>query len=387
MKAILRSLYLTLFGLTLLSVTAFSQTATISTDQADYAPGSTAIISGSGFQAGETVTLQVLHYPTGGDDLTSPSHQPWTVTADASGNVSATWLVPGDQDELGATLQLTAVGQISGLQAQVVFTDAGGKLAIASNIISANNVCAGTSTVKIHSFTLTTQSNPDNLTAVSFVTTGTYAVSDILNFKLYITTTSTFSTTTLLKTITPVAVAGTQTFSGLNFTFNNNTTYWLWITMDVASPVIDGHTISVGQTNVANITAGTATITGSGAASGTQTLKFSVAGTVSGSTAVCSGSNSGSVTLSGQSGSVVKWQSSTDNFVSNIVDITNTTTFQSYSNLTQETSYRAVVQSGTCATANSSSATITINTAPSFTLCPGNLSVNNDAGACTAKVT
>src|SRR4051812_32188424 len=58
-----------------------AQTATISTDQGDYPPGSTAIITGSGFQPGEDVTLQVLHDPTGGDDATDPSHQPWTVTA------------------------------------------------------------------------------------------------------------------------------------------------------------------------------------------------------------------------------------------------------------------------------------------------------------------
>jgi hypothetical protein len=105
-------------------VNAFSQSATIGTDQADYAPGSTAIITGSGFTPGETVTLQVLHDPTGGDDATSPAHQPWTVIADASGNVSSSWVVPLNEDELGATLKLTADGQSSGLHAEWIFTDA-----------------------------------------------------------------------------------------------------------------------------------------------------------------------------------------------------------------------------------------------------------------------
>ena len=63
------------------SAKAFSQ-ASVSTDQPDYAPGSTVYITGSGFAANETVTLQVLHVG-GGDDLTSPAHQPWTVTADS----------------------------------------------------------------------------------------------------------------------------------------------------------------------------------------------------------------------------------------------------------------------------------------------------------------
>src|SRR5258706_1892879 len=99
-------------------------TATLSSDQTDYAPGSTATLTGSGFQAGETVTLQVLHDPTGGDDATSPAHQPWTVAADSSGNFVTTWQVPADQDEVGATLKATADGQTSTLHAEVVFTDA-----------------------------------------------------------------------------------------------------------------------------------------------------------------------------------------------------------------------------------------------------------------------
>ncbi|HTK20660.1 MAG TPA: MBG domain-containing protein [Mucilaginibacter sp.] len=106
------------------SAKAFSQ-ATVQTDKPDYPPGSTVYITGSGFAANEPVTLQVLH--VGGDDdddLTSTAHQPWTVTADANGNISTTWYVPADQDELDATLQLTATGQTSGIIAQVTFTDA-----------------------------------------------------------------------------------------------------------------------------------------------------------------------------------------------------------------------------------------------------------------------
>jgi len=101
----------------------FAQTATLTTDQPDYPPGSTVILSGQGFQPGETVTLQVLHVD-GGDNLTSPEHIPWTVTADASGNFTATWYIPTDEDELGATLRATADGQSSGLHAEVIFTDA-----------------------------------------------------------------------------------------------------------------------------------------------------------------------------------------------------------------------------------------------------------------------
>jgi hypothetical protein len=123
MKKRIRSLLLTLFAITLTSVTAFSQTATIATDQLDYAPGYTVVITGTGFQPSEIVTIQVVHYDGNGDN-TSPAHQPDTTLANADGNVNKIWLVPPDQDESGATLLLTADGQTSGLHAQAIFTDA-----------------------------------------------------------------------------------------------------------------------------------------------------------------------------------------------------------------------------------------------------------------------
>src|SRR5574338_1260475 len=81
-------------GMFLLSTAAMAQTATISTDQADYPPGATVIITGTGFQPGEQVKLQVIHYLANGDNDTSAAHQPWYVTADPSRNVNSTWTVP-----------------------------------------------------------------------------------------------------------------------------------------------------------------------------------------------------------------------------------------------------------------------------------------------------
>src|SRR5439155_13866238 len=106
---------------------SFAQTSgpTVSTDQPDYPPGSIVYITGAGFGANEIVTCQVLHIPDTGDNNTSTAHQPWTVVADDAGNFSTTWDVPFDQDELGATLQLTATGQTSGLTAQTTFSDSG----------------------------------------------------------------------------------------------------------------------------------------------------------------------------------------------------------------------------------------------------------------------
>ncbi len=98
--------------------------AVIATNQSDYHFGSTAIITGSGFAANEVVQLQVLHAPGTGGSNNNPQNQPWDVTADASGNVNTSWVV-NEADAVGATFDLTAVGQTSGETAETEFTDSG----------------------------------------------------------------------------------------------------------------------------------------------------------------------------------------------------------------------------------------------------------------------
>src|SRR5512146_2609728 len=53
--------------------------ASVTTDATDYAPGTTAYVTGAGFEAGETVTCEVAHTDGTGD------HDPWDVTADDGG--------------------------------------------------------------------------------------------------------------------------------------------------------------------------------------------------------------------------------------------------------------------------------------------------------------
>ena len=89
-------------------------------------------------------------------------------------------------------------------------------------------------------------------------------------------------------------------------------------------------------------------------------IPASKGGTLAGSVSVCNGTNSTNLTLSGYTGTILKWQSTTDNWV-NSINIDNTTTTLTTTNLTATTKYRAVVQSGACATANSSEAVITVS--------------------------
>ena len=100
---------------------ASANAQTLTTDQFGYAPGATAYLTGTGFQSGEAVTLQVVN----ADGSPNSNDAPWNVTADASGNFSASWVVPADSSSLGQLLLATADGQASALHAEVTFVDAG----------------------------------------------------------------------------------------------------------------------------------------------------------------------------------------------------------------------------------------------------------------------
>ncbi|WP_416223649.1 beta strand repeat-containing protein, partial [Tenacibaculum ascidiaceicola] len=89
-------------------------------------------------------------------------------------------------------------------------------------------------------------------------------------------------------------------------------------------------------------------------------IPTSVGGSIAGSTNVCTGTNSTTLTLSGHTGNIIRWESSTDNFTTD-TDIANTTTTLTATNLTATTQYRAVVQSGACAEVSSTTATITVD--------------------------
>ncbi len=90
--------------------------ATIQTDKSDYTPGETVIITGSGWQPGETVTL-ILQ-----EETKKHPHRPLTAVADSAGNIFNNQFSP-DKHDYGVLFYLTAKDSRS--QAQNIFTDAG----------------------------------------------------------------------------------------------------------------------------------------------------------------------------------------------------------------------------------------------------------------------
>jgi hypothetical protein len=205
---------------------AFNLTAaTVVTDQQDYPPTSTAIITGSGFQAGETVVLQVLRIDI--NENSGDEHEPWQVTADESGSFTTSWYVSADEE--GATLQLTAVGQTSGLQAQWTFTDGNSTTSIDSVAVGAQGGTAatyGTANANITytvtvGYTIANSGNGGQITpSISTLPSGvsaswnptaatpTKGTSGNTTFTLTLSTTTTAKPTNLTFTVTATGQSG-----------------------------------------------------------------------------------------------------------------------------------------------------------------------------------
>lgn len=128
----------------------------------------------------------------------------------------------------------------------------------------------------------------------------------------------------------------------------------------------------------------------------------SVGGTITSSGAICSGSSSGILTLSGHVGSIIRWESSTSPF-SLWTPIANTSATYISGPLTEETRFRAVIQSGSCSIVNSTEVSVTLGktitwdgtswsniTGPSNTdvaVFTGNYTLNSDLSVCSMSVT
>jgi len=137
---------------------------------------------------------------------------------------------------------------------------------------------------------------------------------------------------------------------------------------DVTSPTTKVSGLMAGQTYTFRWT-----VTGTGSCPGSfSDVDITVntptnPGTTAGTALVCEASNNGFITLSGITGSVIRWESSTDGGITWQVAVnTNTTTSYNYINIVVPTQFRAIVQNGGCPSLPSTAATITV--APATTI-------------------
>ena len=98
-----------------------SQAATLSTDRLDYPPFSDVYIDGAGWAPGETVSVHLDEVEPNGTRTPVWDADPAPI-ADTTGSFTVEWFIWSDEF-LGATLEVTAVGQSSGMTATTTFTD------------------------------------------------------------------------------------------------------------------------------------------------------------------------------------------------------------------------------------------------------------------------
>lgn len=149
----------------------------------------------------------------------------------------------------------------------------------------------------------------------------------------------------------------TGTFTGVNGWDSSTDGGVNWTPISNTTTTQNYSNLTVSTMYRASITNGTCPATNAVAATITVN-PITLGGSVAGTTTVCAESNNGTVTLSGQNGSVIRWQSS-DDAGATWNNISNTASFYNFSNITETMQYRAVVQSGNCLIENSLYATVT----------------------------
>ncbi|SDJ94613.1 Ig-like domain-containing protein [Flavobacterium noncentrifugens] len=270
-------------------------------------------------------------------------------------------------------------------------------LSVAGSISGGNNtVCAGTNSTTLtlsgNTGTIQWQSSSDNTNwnNITSATSATYTATNLnatIYFRAMVTNGACSGVITNVMNVTVIAasvagtVSGTATVcSGQNSTLLSvngyiGTIQWQSSANNSTFNDISGATAST--FNATNLTATTYYRVRVSNGNCTQALstsvaitvnQLSVAGTISGSTVVCSGTNNTTITLSGYSG-ILQWQSSADN--NTFVNITgaNAATYTA-ANLAATTYFRASATNGSCPAVLSASASITVNPSPN----PGTIS-------------
>jgi hypothetical protein len=173
-----------------------SSPATVTTDKTDYQPGDTVIISGTGWEPGETVQL-TLHRDNGTEDTVL------SAVAGQDGNISNSEYEVQESD-LDVTFLLTAVGQTSGFTAQTTFTDSVNFQSIAIGAQTPTPVIAGNAATY--------------LVTLGFAGSGNLGCSGTLSVITGVGQTGLPSGTSALFSPNPVASGGADQTSALTIT-------------------------------------------------------------------------------------------------------------------------------------------------------------------------
>ncbi len=244
----------------------------------------------------------------------------------------------------------------------------GSGIGVTINVVNTNDPTAiGTTSLNVTAITAVVSSNQT-------ICSGTSPANLTLTTNLSTTVKWQKSSDTVFTS--PVDIANTtSTLSGVSIGNLTSTTYFRAVLLTGSSSTV--------YSNYATITV----------------IPASVGGTVTGGTATCSGTSSGLLTLSGHTGTIVRWEYSVSPFTS-WTTIANTNTIYTSGALIQTTQFRAVVQSGACSESNAVPTTVIIdnttwngsswsNGTPTGTksaIFTGDATIGSDLNACSLTV-
>jgi gliding motility-associated-like protein len=294
------------------------------------------VLPNMSYCVGSTIPLLNLSgLPSGAQFSWTNSNTSIGLASSGSGNIPTFTAVNTTNQPISGTIRITpSINGCAGIPKEYVITINPKPIL---NTISSQQVCKGTSIANID----LTASSPLNGSGTSFTWTATNA--NLIGLTPSSGTTSpipTFLTTNTSNSTVSATFTVTPTYDGC---------------------VGDAKTFSI------------------------SVEPSSVSGTISGPVSTCLGMAAGALTLNGNVGAVVKWQSSLDAI--SWTDINSTALTLSPGILNSPTYFRAIVKSGNCSEATTASYLISINALPTVNagvdqnICAGNSVTLSGSGA------
>ena len=213
---------------------------------------------------------------TTSENLTVGDYYYWLTVDVASTAIPAhTITVNGLTNASVSSVGNTITGSTSAAGTQTIISP---QLTISNNSqITTQNLFVNTTSNIISKAQFTPSVTNVTITGIDFVTAGTYTNADISSngFKLWVTTSNTFATTTAFGT-----AQSSTTGNGETVAFTDNqiltvgNTYYFWLTADISPSATLGNTIVVNGLSTASVTSSTVGLfkTGSTSATGNQTI-------------------------------------------------------------------------------------------------------------------
>lgn len=195
---------------------------------------------------------------------------------------STTFDITFDPTVTGQRLSTITINNDDSNENPYTFVVEGNGTAIPDIILSSNNpavpitnINQGTDDNIIYAFNLSVTSSDAIFTAFDFTTSGTYAASNITNFKAWYSSDATFNSATdiqLGNQLSSSLGSGSHTFNGFNRNISSGTTAYIFITADIPCDATDGNNLMINAISTSDLTFNSGNKSGNASDGGLQTF-------------------------------------------------------------------------------------------------------------------